>query len=410
MAKKTAPKKEKRAKTAVEAPRRDMFLVPPEKLTLVTDENHFLYDERVHLPLDESMVANIMALGIKQNITIAKEGDALLVVNGRQRVKSALEANKRLAKLGEAPVAVPCVLQGGEEDDKFAVMISTNEICRADGILVKARKAARYLDRGHTPAEAATIFGVVPRTILNWIKLLGLCETVKDAVEAGRIGPTAAAQLADLAPAEQKERLKALLESEGKITVETAARVAEGPGSGVRGSGSVKRPSRRALKVLVGSTAIPTDVRWLLKWIEGEIEFEEAKRRLAWLEPFRVVGTSLLFVEPPKAAEAEEDRTGDLLAEPPGTQEQIDECVRSSLYAFEGDKEKWAARAGTPLSNAELRALIVASMPEYQGSSEPVMWTARGGTNPSVEIGGLKLKGNGLLFAVRRSMTIPQEI
>lgn len=32
----------------------------PEKLHLVTDKSHPLYDERIHLPLSEGMVLNIM--------------------------------------------------------------------------------------------------------------------------------------------------------------------------------------------------------------------------------------------------------------------------------------------------------------------------------------------------------------
>lgn len=35
----------------------------PERLHLVTDRAHPLYDERIHLPLDEAMVLNIMDQG-----------------------------------------------------------------------------------------------------------------------------------------------------------------------------------------------------------------------------------------------------------------------------------------------------------------------------------------------------------
>ena len=35
----------------------------PENLHLVTDKTHPLYDERVHLPIEEGMVLNIAELG-----------------------------------------------------------------------------------------------------------------------------------------------------------------------------------------------------------------------------------------------------------------------------------------------------------------------------------------------------------
>lgn len=89
-------------KTAIDAPRENMFRVEPEKMVLVTDENHPLYDPRVHLPLRENLVLNIMAHGVKEPILIRKNGDTFEVVDGRQRVKHAIEANKRLNEIKNA--------------------------------------------------------------------------------------------------------------------------------------------------------------------------------------------------------------------------------------------------------------------------------------------------------------------
>jgi ParB family chromosome partitioning protein len=44
----------------------------PEKLHLVTDKTHPLYDERVHLPIDEGMVLNIMELGVWSRLSSGK--------------------------------------------------------------------------------------------------------------------------------------------------------------------------------------------------------------------------------------------------------------------------------------------------------------------------------------------------
>ena len=39
--------------------KRDAYMYDPETLVLVTDEKSPLYDERVHLPVNEKLVANI---------------------------------------------------------------------------------------------------------------------------------------------------------------------------------------------------------------------------------------------------------------------------------------------------------------------------------------------------------------
>ena len=37
----------------------NVLMFEPEKLHLVTDKTHLLYDERINLPIDEGMVLNI---------------------------------------------------------------------------------------------------------------------------------------------------------------------------------------------------------------------------------------------------------------------------------------------------------------------------------------------------------------
>ena len=45
----------------------------PENLHLVTDKTHPLYDERVHLPIEEGMVLNIAELGVLEPIIVWKD-------------------------------------------------------------------------------------------------------------------------------------------------------------------------------------------------------------------------------------------------------------------------------------------------------------------------------------------------
>lgn len=59
----------------------------PENLHLVTDKTHPLYDERIHLPISEAMVLNIMDQGVLEPIIVWKDPETGLscVVDGRHR-------------------------------------------------------------------------------------------------------------------------------------------------------------------------------------------------------------------------------------------------------------------------------------------------------------------------------------
>ena len=67
----------------------------PDKLVLVEDKNSPLYDPRIDLPIDEPMVASILALGVQEPVLVWKdpEDGQVKVVAGRQRVKNAREAS-----------------------------------------------------------------------------------------------------------------------------------------------------------------------------------------------------------------------------------------------------------------------------------------------------------------------------
>lgn len=53
-----------------DATRKDTFFLPPEALTIVTDPSHELFDERALEPVNEALVADIMARGQLQPISV----------------------------------------------------------------------------------------------------------------------------------------------------------------------------------------------------------------------------------------------------------------------------------------------------------------------------------------------------
>jgi len=200
--------------------KRDAYMFDPEDLVLVTDEKSPLYDERVTLPIDEALVLNIMFApdGVPQgvlepvNATRNPETGAVEVIDGRQRVKAAREANKRLKQQGLEPVWVPAMLKRTNAHSAMGMMISSNEHRQNDTPIGKAKKAQRYIDLGRDEAEVATLLGLSKASVKNLLSLLDAPAAVRNAVESGKITATDAYKLAKLDPAEAKEKVAELVE------------------------------------------------------------------------------------------------------------------------------------------------------------------------------------------------------
>ncbi len=181
----------------------------PENLHLVTDKTHPLYDERVHLPIEEGMVLNIAELGVLEPIIVWKDPETGLscVVVGRQRVKHTLEANKLRLKEGKDPLLVPGVVKRGSANQMAKYMVSENEIRRPDTPLGRAKKMSDALDRGLDEDDIAVLFGCSVQTVRATLSLLDATQAVREAVEAGTVTVTQARQLASLKPEEQREKV-----------------------------------------------------------------------------------------------------------------------------------------------------------------------------------------------------------
>lgn len=233
--------------------RGDLLWFEPEALVLVEDENHLLYDERVHFPIDDAMVRNIMVHGIIEPIVIRKNGEVkgkpiVEVVDGRQRVKNAREANKRIVAEGGVPIRVPATVRRGDERSLPVVMVTTNEMRKGDNMLVRARKCARLTAIGWGEEEVAVAFGVSKTTVRNWLALLEASVAVQKAVERAEIPLTVANKLAKLPMDEQPEALEKL-RAEGTTHGEKAQEAANGA------TGRIPRPrmlGRSTLTKLLG--------------------------------------------------------------------------------------------------------------------------------------------------------------
>lgn len=191
----------------------------PEDLTLVDDPAHPLYDERVHMPINESMVLNIMFQGVLQAIEVNKnpETSDIEVVMGRQRVRNAREANRRLIAQGKSPVLVPAnVRKVGRAQralDLSAATASENAIRQQETPMTTAAKMARQVNMGRVEADIAVIFGCNVATVRSTLALLDCCEAVQKAVDSGDILVTHARALAKVSPTEQRAKVRELKEA-----------------------------------------------------------------------------------------------------------------------------------------------------------------------------------------------------
>lgn len=216
-------------KSALDATRVNAFLIEPERLTIVTDRKHPLYDERVNLPLDENLVRSMTVNGFKSVVIVRKNGEAIEVVDGRQRVRAAVEANKRLVKLGAVPLLVKVVVEKGAGDaDLVGLLILSNEGRQDDSAMIRARKLKRLMDMGRTEEQAAAVFSKPLSWVSASLALLECAGPVQAAVERSQLSITAATKLAKLSREEQAAQLAELIASGAKVTVARVARKIDG--------------------------------------------------------------------------------------------------------------------------------------------------------------------------------------
>jgi len=254
----------KDTKTAFDS-RTNAWTFDPADLILIENPDDPLYDPRVLLPLDEPMVLSIMFQGVIEPVIIAKQANQPVVVDGRQRVKCAREANRRLREQGKEPVRVTAVVRRGTDADLFGVVISTNENRQDDTPLGRAEKCSRYLAMGRKEGEAAIAFGVTKQTISQWMKLLQCAPAVRKAVERGQLTSTDAAKLSNLPRGEQNDKLEALLadaQKDGRRRVATKAVAAA--------TGQSKTPGKKQIKARLSEAGFSDDYKSALRWVLGQ--------------------------------------------------------------------------------------------------------------------------------------------
>ncbi len=207
------------------AGRSDLFKLMPDQLVIVKDKAHPLYDDRVTIPLPEWLIDSVIEHGILHNVLVRRNGHLFEVQDGRQRVRAAIEANKRLQKAGsDKLVLVPVVMRKDDDLTAAKVTVAANEHRQSDPPVVKARKAQHLLDLGATEGETARQFGVSVPALKNLLKVLDTSAEVQTMVNDGQVPLTAATRLADLPRDEQKAAMEEIRAAGMNVTRASASK------------------------------------------------------------------------------------------------------------------------------------------------------------------------------------------
>lgn len=252
------------SKEALDYPKRGLFVIPPEDIKIVgLDTNdgpeHELWDERIHLPVKETLVLSILADGVLEPVTVRKDGERLEAVNGRQRIRAAREANKRLVARGEPPIAIAAQYKKVSALGAASAMVTTNEHRTDDDVLTRAAKAARLYDRGMSPDEIGLRFAKTGATVRIWLRVATLHPQLQEAIRNNACTVAEAAAYADKGQDAQRKAGIAFLDAqEGTVQKE--------PKPKAEGAAKLRRKGRSAKVVARALVGAPPPREAALRW------------------------------------------------------------------------------------------------------------------------------------------------
>jgi ParB/RepB/Spo0J family partition protein len=273
----------------------------PAKVVIVgfdteDDDSHPLCDTiSNNTATTEAGVKYAMEHGIDEPCIGMRDGDRVLIWRGRKRTRDLREANTRLEAEGKAIKLLPVIIQKGAYDapGTRAKRVMENWLRRDLSLLDKAHEANELLEHGEaTKEELAERLGVKPARLKEILDLVNLSQPAKDAVNTGRISPSAIQPLTKMSVDDQRKALIGLLAEGGKKP--TASRVRE-----ATGKAEVQTPKVRMNKAAAILQALAGDLAAIVgedNEIIGSLsQLSDAICGKTWGEMIAPVG-----VEPPE--------------------------------------------------------------------------------------------------------------
>ncbi len=197
--------------------RKDMSTADPDDLVIVDTPGHPLYQPARNIkPLEEWMVLSIMANGVIQAIKVVrgpmvKGRWTLEVVYGRQRVRHAREANKRLRAAGLPTIMIEVIIID-RSPEQLRMMVEIENTHRTDYTPYElATTAAESLARGASEEAVCNRSFKGDKVLMRrHLDLLRCCPEVQRAVIDGDLNFKAIDSLVKLSLEEQAAEVSKL--------------------------------------------------------------------------------------------------------------------------------------------------------------------------------------------------------
>lgn len=214
---------------------------------------------RHELPDVQWIIDSILRHGQLQPITIRRTGKRPVLVAGFSRWRAVLEINEQ--GLTPKPIALRCSYTQLSEKQAFLANIEENRVRNQTTPIDDAYNIQRLINVYQmTEQEAAEAY----RATVPWIKgrlgLLELAPEAEVAVREGRVGASAAQEIAKLSRNQQKR----VVEKKGKITTADVKEVKE--------KDSPRLMPTAKETAIKASTAISLDVRKAIKALLAECD------------------------------------------------------------------------------------------------------------------------------------------
>lgn len=259
----------------------DLLRMRPEDLVIVTEAGHELYDERANLPVSDELVASVLAIGVIQAITLRENGRrddgslVLEVVAGRQRVRAAVEANRRLKALGKLPLTVPATVRRDTSDEVIAyeVMLAENELRRQDPPSVSAAKAMRMQSAGASVEAVARALGKPVSEVRHLLAMGGLDAKSKQAIDDAVLPLHDAPKLEALSKAERSAAIDEAAASPAAAKKTSAKLRAQADARKAPARSYVRSVRTKAeIEAAIAEAAEDSSAKRVLTWVLGQSE------------------------------------------------------------------------------------------------------------------------------------------
>lgn len=198
-----------------------LFYLDPEEYVIELDSQHPYwgqpdhpgYDRRMLRPLRdlEHMVQDMVQNGFAGTaLAVRSYQDRLVVEDGRERVRAAREANRRLRDLRHDPIQLPHLPAEPWGDGSLMRGTRLNTMRLVDSPIEMAERARQLNQSGHSEVDILQALRLTDRDhLVSLLRLLDLCPAAQDAIRAGRLGMKAGVALTAMTSGEQERFLAA---------------------------------------------------------------------------------------------------------------------------------------------------------------------------------------------------------